>query len=521
MEKKEKKPAGYWTKEKCYEEAKKYSYITEFLRACAGAYNVAWKNKWLKDYTWFMSKGEAVTKARTKWTYEACYELATKYKTRMEIKNASQGAYDAIRSNGWMKDYTWLEPSKSAEKWTYEACYEEAKKYETKSDFMEHSSGAAAKAYKKGWMKDYTWLDKRVYKGSDYWVYAYEDKINKVVYVGLTFRKERHTEHKGPDDVVRKYFKNNIPEQRVLIDGLNAEDAQYYEDWYKEKYIEDGWKVLNKAKTGVGSSSLGASNYKWNHESCYEAAKKCSSKGEFAIKYDGASRLARRMGWISEYTWFEELKKPNNTWTYEACYEEAQKYKSRKELEDNNGTVYKKVTENGWIEDYTWFKPVRSKPRGYWTYERVREEALKYNRIIDFEKSNHPAYTAAWRNKWLKDYTWFESTTDVLRKVHKKWTYERCYEEAKKYKSRTQFARGKAKAYETARENGWLDDYDWFIPTHELLCNREYPRKWVYETCYAEASKYKTRGAYASGSGSSYDVARRNGWLDEFFPKAA
>lgn len=42
------------------------------------------------------------------------------------------------------------------------------------------------------------------------------------------------------------------------------------------------------------------------------------------------------------------------------------------------------------------------------------------------------------------------------------WTYERCYEEALKYNSRTTFQKGNHSAYTVARLNGWLDDYKWF-----------------------------------------------------------
>lgn len=47
-------------------------------------------------------------------------------------------------------------------------------------------------------------------------------------------------------------------------------------------------------------------------------------------------------------------------------------------------------------------------PRGYWTEDRCREEALKFTTLKEFCRSNHKAYDAARRNKWLKDYSWLE-----------------------------------------------------------------------------------------------------------------
>ena len=42
-----------------------------------------------------------------------------------------------------------------------------------------------------------------------------------------------------------------------------------------------------------------------------------------------------------------------------------------------------------------------------------------------------------------------------------KWTRESCYQEAKKYFSRSQFQKGCSGAYIASRKNGWLDDYKW------------------------------------------------------------
>lgn len=49
MEKKERKPANYWTKEECIKDAKKYNTRSEWQKNSGGAYKVAWKNKWLDE----------------------------------------------------------------------------------------------------------------------------------------------------------------------------------------------------------------------------------------------------------------------------------------------------------------------------------------------------------------------------------------------------------------------------------------------------------------------------------------
>ena len=94
--------------------------------------------------------------------------------------------------------------------------------------------------------------------------------------------------------------------------------------------------------------------------------------------------------------------------------------------------------------------------------------------------------------------------------MNKIWTYEKCYEEAKKYFSKKEFRKGNCSAYEAALRNNWLKDYDWFINGKIT---------WTKEKCKEEASKYSSRKKFQKGSGGAYNVAWRNKWLDEFFPK--
>jgi hypothetical protein len=43
----------------------------------------------------------------------------------------------------------------------------------------------------------------------------------------------------------------------------------------------------------------------------------------------------------------------------------------------------------------------KRKPANYWTYEKCKEEALKYTNIKDFRLKSKGAYVSCVRNKWL------------------------------------------------------------------------------------------------------------------------
>jgi hypothetical protein len=48
-ERSKRKPAGYWTKERCHEEALKYQFKVDFKKGCAPAYQAAQKHGWIDD----------------------------------------------------------------------------------------------------------------------------------------------------------------------------------------------------------------------------------------------------------------------------------------------------------------------------------------------------------------------------------------------------------------------------------------------------------------------------------------
>lgn len=48
--------------------------------------------------------------------------------------------------------------------------------------------------------------------------------------------------------------------------------------------------------------------------------------------------------------------------------------------------------------------------------------------------------------------------------IRRKWTKEAVFEESKKYTSTTQFVKHAHRAYEKAKDNGWLEDMPWLYP---------------------------------------------------------
>lgn len=89
------------------------------------------------------------------------------------------------------------------------------------------------------------------------------------------------------------------------------------------------------------------------------------------------------------------------------------------------------------------------------------------------------------------------------------WTDEMLFAEAAKYPSRTTFQKGSDRAYRAALRSGILDRVCAHMGPHKPHT------KWTDESLADEAAKYTTRGKFARGSASAYQMAKKRGILDK------
>lgn len=546
---------GYWNKERCYEEAKKYKSRGGFAKGSQSAYNVANKNGWLDDYTWFSESASA-----KKWDYETCLEESKRYKTKTEFHDGSNSAYSVACRNKWLDEYTWLEDGNQKRIiWTYEACYQEALKYKTRSEFAKANQSAYNRARINGWLEEYAWLPKPK-------VWTYEE----------VYELAKQFEYKVD------FYRNNC----------GAYDTALRNGWIKDYY----WFLDGIKRTGE-------KHRKWDYETCYKEAMKYKSRGAFGTTSQRAYYIALQNNWLDDYTWLEDerfdlftdkidsvycyefenqkavyvgrtlmrlqkqrdyqhiftedsvslfakenctsipemkileegltikegslkeglwLEKYKNEgwvvlnriktgsigglgkgkWNYNSCKELAEECESIKEFKTKSMSAYNKARLEGWLKDYYWLENDIKFRKDYYTYVKCFEIAIKYKKLTDFRKKHNGAYTTAKENDWLKDYTWLEKQF--------KWTEDTILEEAKKYKTRSDFAKAKPGAYEYAIKHSLLNKCVWF---EESKKPNGY---WTYEKCLEESKKYNYRGDYRKGSNGSYKVAIRNGWIDDF-----
>lgn len=500
-----------WTKETCYSEAKKYNDVKSFYNECKSAYVIAVRNGWLDEYVWLSRKKNP----NGFWTKERVMREAKKYSERKLFRKMCPSAYNSACKNGWLDEFDWFPIPKNRKKWNKETCYEEAKKYTSKKEFRLNSITAYCIARDNGWLSDYTWFVNPKF------VWNYEECEKEA----RQYESYNDFRYKSP----QAYY---AARKRGWLRVYN---------WLVKEPIE----VWNK---------------KWTYETCYEEAKKYKNRGTFAKRGKGAYDVARRNGWLEDYTWFPDLTdsdtKVDSVYRYffkeqnaiyvgrtlmyrqhlrdiEHCsmerdtiYKFSKKHKCEipemEILEDNLTIKEGRIKEDYWRQYYeslgfdilnkgtTGEKSgsIGSLGRGKWTFEKAYEIARNFESVNEMTEQYEYLYKISKVRGWLDQFYWFRGAEIKIEK-QTIWTEEVCREKALKYKTRKEFRAQCRGAYDKAKECGWLESYTW------LLYNK---RDWNYDSCKEEAKKYKNRNEFGKHSYGAYTYSRKHGWLDEFYP---
>ena len=82
-------------------EALKYKTKTEFSKGCSSALSAARRNGWVDE---ICSHMDETRKPAGYWTLERCRKEALKYKTKTEFSKGCVSAYQAALRNGWLDE---------------------------------------------------------------------------------------------------------------------------------------------------------------------------------------------------------------------------------------------------------------------------------------------------------------------------------------------------------------------------------------------------------------------------------
>lgn len=160
--------------------------------------------------------------------------------------------------------------------------------------------------------------------------------------------------------------------------------------------------------------------------------------------------------------------------------------------------------------DLTPSELLKVKNRLKWTKESCISEAKKYMTIKEWQMGSAGSYQAAFKKKWL-----VECSSHMDRLLHKKnhWTLTSCFEDARQYKTKSEWQQAKRSGYSIAAKNGWIEK----CTAHMAPDGRKTvgQRLWTKEKCMELARTCNSRAEFKRASGSAYLRARVKGWLDE------
>lgn len=233
------------------------------------------------------------------WTKEKCLEEALKYSSRKELLNNCLMAYHAAQRQGFLDEVcshmSYLKCKHNT--WTFENCKKEALKYNHKRDFTKCAPSAYQIARVKGWLKEICAHMKPLNNLYQRDVYCIRSLISEDIYIGLSVNaKDRYTDHlRKPAKKVSLLLK--IPHTLEILDKkLSPDEAAQKEKDYIKMYRDLGYTVLNTTEGG----ELGKHNAKWNYEIIKTAVSTVKTRTEFHRTYPGAADVASKKGWLEE-----------------------------------------------------------------------------------------------------------------------------------------------------------------------------------------------------------------------------
>ena len=346
--------------------------------------------------------------------------------------------------------------SGNAKKWDKETCEAEAHKYEYFFDFRIKSSGAYNVALRNGWLYDYVWLKKIPPTPNDYdkntkYIYAYEFVNQNAVYVGLTssmIKRDWQHQNSLKSSVNRFAAKNEceIPSPKVLEGNVPIHESGKREKHWVNYYKEQGWIILNRAKTGERESSIGIYYpIKWNKKAIREKAKECNyNLKKFMKLYIGAYEAiqSRYKGLLNELFPHRAIH-THHTVEEALLVVKKGNYKNRMDLHRDCYWAYRVLFKHGMLDD------VFGKPKEY-TKDEALKEADNYRSIEKIRVNNYRLWT------FLRDHDLFKEAKPTDARFRRAKTIEEAWEVSQYYKSISDLSNHAKVAYRLLKEAGLL-----------------------------------------------------------------
>ena len=354
------KPSGYWTKKRCKQEALKYKTRVDFQKKSSTAYVSARNKGWLEYCCSHMIE---INKKAGYWSKKRCSNEARKYNNRSDFVSGSPVAYQKAHNMGWLDDICkHMKPQGSRYKrYIYAFEFADRSVYvgltfnlgTRKASHINKSSNPGVREKIKNGVQYKFKSDGVLYhkdeagKKEDQLLKKYEKsnwEILNVVKAGnLGSGKLFWTKEKCKESALNFKFRNDFMK--------NSKGA--YESARKKGWLDEICSHMESISRGAGY---------WTETRIKEAAKSCKSKKEFVENYAGAVGAARKLGIFDKVcSHMISKSKTNGYWTKSRCKSEAKKYEKKSHFKKNSPSAYGSASKNGWLNEICSHMKAKSK----------------------------------------------------------------------------------------------------------------------------------------------------------------
>ena len=380
------------------------------------------------------------------WTLESLRSDAQKYLTKGAWREASPSAYVTAKQKGLLTECCghMLELKKPNGYWTKTRCVASAKQFSTIQSWALGDPPAYDAAKRSGWVDDASAHMVRIFSHGEHTIYCFLLQHD----IEFVYQK-RFAELKDKSYLPFDFF---LPKYDLVIEYHGRQHFETSKSSMFRKYLTDMQRrdALKEAfAKNTGLEYLQIAVQKIDEIEILVVTK----MQEIAQKKGSLLQLCRR-----ELTLEEREKLANlGAWTEDAVLADARRFATKTEWSSSNSAAAQVARKNGWFEAATAHMTSTQVSKGHWTKKRVVEDAKKYTNKIEWVSASPSAYQTAVANGWIA-----EAATHMTRPTYKQamprgyWTKERVIEDAKKYSTSKEWRVVSRLAYRHASEKGWF-----------------------------------------------------------------
>lgn len=441
----ERKPRGYWTRERVLVDARRHTYQAEWIRASSGAFTVARRNGWLQEACAHMTSPKI---PMGYWTLETLKADARNYTTRAAWKKASQSSYSTAVQQGLLKECcAHMDRLRKPDGyWTSARCIESASRFDTVAEWSLAEPAAYDAAKRHGWIALATKHMVRVFSHGERTLYML------LLQHDIKFEYQKRFE--GLRDKKPLPFDFYLPDFGLVIE---YQGRQHFAASKSSMFRRELSAIQRRdAQKKAFADRSGLSYLQINDERVdgIEAAV-LSRLHEIAERRGIDLQLRKRALTAVEKIRVAHLGK----WTKEAVLADARRFRTLPEWSKCGNAACQIAYRNGWIAEATAHMTTTQKPKNYWSKERVVESARRYSARMQWFEAEQAAYTTAVKRGWLKEATAHMTLVrNAVKRPKDQLTKDALLRDARQYRTLKEWRTASRRSYRYTRDRGWLDE---------------------------------------------------------------